>query len=73
MANPNTGLSGGEVKIIAAEWHGIELTDQRAASLAHELNGLNAATRAAAARLHYDDEPGAFKGTLTRLKRKPGA
>ena len=72
MANPTKGLSGGDVKKIASEWHGIELTDRRAASLAQDLNGLNAATRAAAARLQYDDEPGAFKGTMTRLKRKPG-
>ncbi len=73
MANPNKGLSGSDVKKIASEWHGIALTNERAESLAQELNGLNAATRAAAARLHYDDEPGAFKGAMSRLKRKAGA
>ncbi len=69
MAEQGKGLSGGDIKKVAAEWHGIELTDERAASLAGELNGLNTTTRGAAQRLPYDIEPSAFVSALTRLKR----
>lgn len=69
MAKQGDGLSGADVKKMAAEWHGIELKDARAASLAGELNGLNAATRAAAQRLPYDVEPSGFEAALARLKR----
>ena len=70
MANLGEGLSGADVKKMAAEWHRIDLSDARAAGLADELNGLNAATRAAAQRLPYDVEPAAFTSALTKLKHK---
>ena len=70
MAKQGEGFSGADVKKMAAEWHGIELSDTRAAGLAGELNGLNAATRSAARRLPYDTDPAAFTSALTRLKHK---
>lgn len=70
MAKQGEGLSGADIKKMAAEWHGIELSDERAAGLAGELNGLNAATRSAARRLPYDVEPAAFTSALTRLKHR---
>ncbi len=70
MAKLGEGLSGPDVKKMAAEWHGVALSDIRAAGLAEELNGLNTATRAAAQRLAYDVEPSAFVSALKRLKRE---
>lgn len=70
MAKLGEGLSGPDVKKMAAEWHGVALSDKRAAGLAEELNGLNTATRAAAQRLAYDVEPAAFVSALKRLKRE---
>lgn len=69
MAKQSKGLSGDDLKKAAAEWHGVELTDERAAGLASELNGLNTTTRGAAKRLPYDIEPSGFVAALTRLKR----
>lgn len=73
MVKKDDGLSGADVKKMAAKWHGIELSDARAAGLAGELNGLNAATRSAARNLPYDVEPSGFTAALTRLKHKRGA
>lgn len=70
MTKQGEGLSGADIKKMAAEWHGIELKDARAARLADELNGLNAATRIAAQHLPYDIEPSGFESALTRLKHK---
>jgi hypothetical protein len=47
---------------------GIAVTPERAAQLADEVERINTAIRAAAERLTFDDDPGAFLRTVAALK-----
>lgn len=64
MGDAAADISAEDIRNAAARWYGLTLPRDRAAAIATELNSLNIALRAAAQRLRYDDEPGAFAGVL---------
>jgi hypothetical protein len=64
MSKPSGDLSPQDIANAAARWYGLALPAERAEAIAAELSALNAALRAASARLRYDHEPGTFAGTM---------
>jgi predicted TPR repeat methyltransferase len=69
MAEMKGALTGADIRKMATEWHGLDLSDLRADQIAAEMNTFNNVTRAAADRLRYDDQPGSFAGVLKKSAR----
>lgn len=60
------------IRKYGAEVTRLEVTSERAEELASEVNALNEAALAAAARLDFNDEPGQFPLALMRNRQSRG-